>query len=281
MNAAGVLRSRRRFVRPVLLTLFALPWIGVPLWMVIVNSFKPVGEAAELSLALPRDWTIGGNYRAVIDEGDYWKGLRNSLVVAVPTMALVILIGAAAAWAFARSRSRWLSAAYYVTTLSILIPPSIIPTIYLLRELHLDGGRLGYVLAMTGSRMGVVVFLATGFIRALPRDLEDAASIDGASHLQVFTRILLPLLRPVLFVGGIILAINVWNDFFFALFLLPGQDEATLPLTLFQVASQTAQTLRWNMVFAHVVLSSLPLIVVYVLAQRRIMSGLTEGALKG
>ncbi|MEV4247767.1 carbohydrate ABC transporter permease [Streptosporangium canum] len=263
------------------LTLFAIPWVLVPIWLVVVNSFKPAGEAAELGLGLPRTWAIAENYGIVLDRGGYLMGLVNSLKVTVPIVVAVVFLGAAAAWAFGRSRSRWLQAAYFVMGLSILLPPSIIPTVYLLRALSLDGGSLGYVLTMTGCRLGIVIFLATGFVRAFPRDLEDAAAIDGASRPQVFVRILLPLLRPVLFVGSVILIINVWNDFFFALFLLQGSANATLPLSLFQFASGTLQSLNWNLVFAHVLLTTLPLVAVYVVAQKRVLAGLTEGALKG
>lgn len=271
----------RTVVKYVLLTAFAVPWVLVPIWLVVVNSAKPAGEAAELSLALPREWALAENYATVFERGGYLTGLANSLMIAVPVVVAVVLLGAAAAWAFGRSRSRWLQGAYFMMGLSVLIPPSIIPTVYLLRTLSLDGTSLGYLLTMAGCRMGIVVFLATGFVRAFPRDLEDAAAIDGASQAQVFARILLPLLRPVLFVGAVILIINVWNDFFFALFLLHGTQNATLPLTLFRFASGTLQSLNWNLVFAHVLLTTLPLVAVYVVAQKRVLAGLTEGALKG
>jgi raffinose/stachyose/melibiose transport system permease protein len=129
--------------------------------------------------------------------------------------------------------------------------------------------------------MGIVVFLATGFVRALPPDIEDAAYIDGASRLQVFLQIMLPLLGPVLFVGSIILVITVWGDFFFAIFLLPGSQRATLPLALYSFATSSVQSFRWNLVFAHVVMSSLPLIVAFIFLQRKIVGGLAEGAIKG
>ncbi len=204
-----------------------------------------------------------------------------SLLVSIPTIVAVVLIGAAAAWGFGRSRSKVMQFGYYVIALSILIPPSLIPTIYLLRDLRLDGSTLGYILVLIGTRMGVVVFLATGFVRATPTDIEDAACMDGANRLQIFFLIMLPLLAPVLFVGSVILLISVWGDFFFATFLLPGTARATLPLALYSFATSSVQSFRWNLVFAHVVMSSLPLIIAYAFIQRRVISGLTEGALKG
>lgn len=263
------------------LTLFAIPWVLVPMWMVLVNSFKMAGEAADLSLGLPTAWAIAENYGAVLVQGNYLQALGNSLLVSSVTILVVVLVGAGAAWGFGRSSSKAMQVAYYVIALSILIPPTLIPTIYLLRFVQLEGSTLGYILVLIGTRMGIVVFLATGFVRALPPDIEDAAFIDGASRLQVFFLIMLPLLAPVLFVGSIILVITVWGDFFFATFLLPGSQRATLPLALYSFATSSVQSFRWNLVFAHVVMSSLPLILAYIFLQRRIVGGLTEGALKG
>ena len=263
------------------LSIFAIPWIVVPIWLVLVNSFKQAGEAAALDLSLPSVWSFVDNYATVLVQGNYLGALANSLLVSIPTILAVVLIGAAAAWGFGRSRSKLMQFGYYVIALSILIPPSLIPTIYVLRDLHLDGTTLGYILVLVGTRMGVVVFLATGFVRATPTDIEDAACMDGANRLQIFFLIMLPLLAPVLFVGSVILLITVWGDFFFATFLLPGPTRATLPLALYSFATSSVQSFRWNLVFAHVVLSSLPLVIAYVFIQRRVIGGLTEGALKG
>ncbi|WP_395639504.1 carbohydrate ABC transporter permease [Pseudolysinimonas sp.] len=268
-------------VRYVLLGLFALPWVGIPLWMVLVNSAKPAGEAASLTLELPTEWAFVDNYAAVFTQGDYLRALGNSLLVSLPTIAVVTLIGAAAAWGFARSTSRLQQVAFYALALSMLMPATLIPTIFLLRQMNLDGTTIGYILVMIGTRIGIVVFLATGFVRGLPQDLEAAAAIDGANRFQVFWQIMLPLMAPILFVAGIILIITVWGDFFFAQFLMPTSSQQTLPLALYSFATSSAQTLRWNLVFAHVVMSALPLVVAFAFAQRRVIGGLTEGALKG
>lgn len=268
-------------IRVTLLTLFAIPWIGIPVWLMIVNSAKPAGEAAGLTLALPREWALIENYTAVFVEGKYLQSLGNSLLVSVPTIIAVILIGAAGAWAFGRSRSRFIQASFYVIALSILMPPTLLPTIFLLQTMNIDGTTFGYILVLIGTRMGIVIFLATGFVRAMPEDLEAAASIDGANRLQIFFQIMLPLLAPILFVGGIILIITVWGDFFFAQFLIPGAGRQTLPLGLYSFASSSAQSLRWNLVFAYVFMTGVPLLIAYIFAQKRVIGGLTEGALKG
>lgn len=276
-------RSWRGSARVAVLSVIALLWVVLPLWMLLVNSAKPLEEASLLELGLPKEWAFWDNYSFVINEGHFFRALVNSLVVVVPTIAVIVILGAMAAWAYARSRSMTARVAYNITVLSIVLPAAILPTIYELQTLGIDGTRLGYFLVMAGTRMGNVVFLATGFIKSVPRDLEDSASIDGASRMQIFLRIIFPLTVPVLLVGSVILIISTWNEFFFAGFLLQGSDRATLPLALYHFASASADqpVLRWNVIFAHVVLTSLPVVLAYLLVQRRVVPGLSSGAIKG
>lgn len=268
-------------VRHALLTLFALPWVALPLWLLLVNSFKTEGEASVPSLSWPARFQAQANYRTVIRQGAFFQGLENSALLAVPTILLVLLLGSMAAWSYARSTSRSLRLTYYLSSLSVILPPAIIPTVYILMELGINGTRIGYLLTLIGTRLGVVVFLATGFVSTLPPSLEEAAEMDGASKWQIYWKIILPLLRPVLFTSAIMLCINVWNDFFFALFLLPGKSQATLPLTLYRFASTSTNGVAWNLVFADVVLTGLPLFLAYVVMQRRVLAGLTEGSVTG
>lgn len=271
----------RKALKYLALTLFAVFWVGVPIWLVLVNSFKTEGEAALLSLSLPTEWSLVENYTAVFTRGNYLAGLRNSLLVAVPTVFVVLLLGSMASWAYARSGRRSTQVFFYITSLSILLPPAVIPTIFLLDQIGLDGTTTGYALMMMGSRMGLVVFLTTGFVRGLPIELEEAAAIDGATRLRTYFSVLLPMLRSILLVGGVLIVIVVWNDFFFAQLMLKSSANATLPLTLYSFASTSISGLRWNLVFAHLVMTSAPLVILYLLAQRRILAGLTEGGLKG
>ncbi|HUP99406.1 MAG TPA: carbohydrate ABC transporter permease [Aeromicrobium sp.] len=277
-------RGRRRAgVRVAVLSVIALVWVVLPMWMLLVNSAKPLQEASLLGLGLPKEWALWENYSFVVNEGNYLPALLNSLMVVVPTIAVIIVFGAMAAWAYARSRSMTARVAYNITVLSVVLPAAILPTIYELQTLGIDGTRFGYFLVMAGTRMGQVVFLATGFIKSVPRDLEDSASIDGANRMQIFLRIIFPLTVPVLLVGSVILIISTWNEFFFAGFLLQGSEQATLPLALYDFASASADqpVLRWNVIFAHVVLTSIPLVLMYLLVQRRLVPGLSSGAIKG
>jgi raffinose/stachyose/melibiose transport system permease protein len=274
-------KRSRGTLRYALLAIFAVPWIGVPFWLLLVNSFKTEGDASVLSMSWPHTWNAAANYAKVITAGQYLTGLKNSAMLAIPTIVVVLLFGSMAAWAYARSPARSLRFGYYSAALSIVLPPAIIPTVYVLTRLGLNGTQLGYILAMTGTRLGIVTFLATGFVRALPADFEEAAQIDGASKFRIYWSVILPLLSPLLFTSGVLLVISVWNDFYFALFLLQGSGSATLPLTLYQFASSSVHGMAWNLVFAHVALTSLPLLIIYIVLQGRVLSGLTEGGVVG
>jgi raffinose/stachyose/melibiose transport system permease protein len=133
----------------------------------------------------------------------------------------------------------------------------------------------------SGVYLSLAIFLITGFVRTIPRELEEAAQIDGASRWRVFWRVIFPLLSPVLFAAGILLWVYVWNDFFYAFFLLNGAGRQTLPLGLFSVVSSNSHSTNWNYVFADVIVVSLPLVVVFVIGQRRILAGVMAGGVKG
>jgi raffinose/stachyose/melibiose transport system permease protein len=126
---------------------------------------------------------------------------------------------------------------------------------------------------------GQTVFFVTGFVRTIPPALEEAARIDGAGPVAVFRRVVLPLLRPVLATATILICLYVWNDVFYAFFVVGGRLD-TLPLNLFRVASAGLYLNNWHLIFAYVILMSLPLVLVFAVAQRKIISGITGGAVK-
>ena len=130
-----------------------------------------------------------------------------------------------------------------------------------------------------GMYMSTVIFFVTGFVRTVPLEMEEAARIDGAGPVRVFRAVILPLLVPVLSTATILICLYVWNDVFYAFFVVGGRLD-TLPLNLFQVASAGLYLNNWHLIFAYVILMSLPLLVVFTFAQRRIISGITSGAVK-
>lgn len=268
-------------LRIVALSFLALVLVGLPLWLVVVNSFKTQTEAASLGAGLPSEWAFFDNYSTVIEQSDYFRSLLNSIVVSGVSVAVLLAIGAPAAWAFARSKSRVIAGLYWVSLVGVLLPLPVVPLVYMMQQAGLQGTQTGLILFTIGSRISMVIFLMTGFARGLPRELEEAASMDGASMARTFVSVVLPLLRPVLFTTFVVVVVLIWNDFYGPLFLVSDPDLATLPLGLFRLSSGVSQATAWHYVFSHVVLVSLPLILVYLFAQRRVVEGVTAGAIRG
>ncbi len=271
---------RHRTLRPALVVAMALVFVGVPLWLVLVTSAKPQGEAIKPNLALPHRWQPAANYRAALDQGQMVRGFVNSVLVVVPSVVLVLMLGAGAAWVFARRRGRLVSAAYALSISGLLLPPAVITIVMELRQLGLAGTRPGMIAVYTGMYLSTAIFFMTGFIRTLPYELEEAARIDGAGSWTVFSRIVLPLLRPVIATATIMVMLFAWSDVFYAFFVLGGGADATLPLNLYQVAGAALYLNNWHLIFAYVALMSLPMVLVFVIAQRRIIAGITSGAVK-
>jgi len=178
------------------------------------------------------------------------------------------------------SRSSRLIAALYALGISgVILPPAVVTVVLLLRQLGLAGTVIGMICVYLGIYLSTVIFFVTGFVRTIPVALEEAAQLDGAGPLLVFRRVVLPLLRPVLATATILICLYVWNDVFYAFFVVGGRLD-TLPLNLFRVASAGLYLNNWHLIFAYVILMSLPLVVVFAVAQRRIISGITGGAVK-
>jgi raffinose/stachyose/melibiose transport system permease protein len=280
VSTRAVTNRRRVKVQPVAALLLVAVVIGIPLWLVVVTSAKSQGDALNPSLALPADgWHFFDNYRHAFTDGRVIQAFLGSVSIVLPAVILVLLFGSMASWVLARRSSAWLSTIYAVAISGIVIPPAVITLVLLLRQISLAGTLAGMVLVYVGIYMSTAIFFITGFIRTIPHELEEAARVDGAGPGRIFFTIILPLLRPVLATATILICLYIWNDVFFAFFVVGGRMD-TLPLNLFQVASAGVYLNNWNLIFAYVVQMSIPLLVVFVVAQRRIISGITGGAVK-
>jgi raffinose/stachyose/melibiose transport system permease protein len=266
-------------LQPVVTTVLVLTVIGVPLWLVVMTAAKPQGEALNPNLSPPHHWQLLENLRTVWTQGGVPAAFFGSLLIVVPAVAGVLTFGSMAAWILARRASRLTAVLYALAISGIVLPPAVVTVVLLLRELGIAGTAIGMIGVYMGIYMSTVVFFVTGFVRTIPESLEEAAQIDGAGPVMVFRRIVLPMLRPVLATATILICLYVWNDVFYAFFVIGGRMD-TLPLNLFQVASAGLYLNNWHLIFAYVILMSLPLVAVFAVAQRRIISGITSGAVK-
>jgi raffinose/stachyose/melibiose transport system permease protein len=269
----------RRRLQPVGTLVLVAVLVGIPLWMVVMTAAKSPGEALDPTLDLPARWNLLENLRAVWDRGRIPSALLGSLLVMVPAVTIVLLFGSMAAWVLARRASRGYAIVYAAAISGVVLPPAVVTIVLLLRQLGLAASAAGMIAVYAGIYLSTVIFFVTGFVRTVPVELEEAARIDGAGPLTVFWTIILPLLRPVLATVTILICLYVWNDVFYAFFVLGGSLD-TLPLNLFQVASAGLHLDNWHLIFAYVLVMSLPLLVVFVIAQRKIIAGITSGAVK-
>lgn len=268
-----------RWLQPVVTPVLVLVAIGVPLWLVLMTAGKSRGEALNPDLSPPSEWHLLDNLRQVWVEGEVLPASLGSLLVVVPAVLGVLLFGSMAAWILARRATRLNAVLYALAISGIVLPPAVVTVVLLLRQLGLAGTAVGMIGVYMGIYMSTVIFFVTGFVRTIPSSLEEAAQMDGAGPMKVFWLVVLPLLRPVLATATILVCLYVWNDVFYAFFVIGGRVD-TLPLNLFRVASAGLYLNNWHLIFAYVVLMSLPLIAVFAVAQRKIISGITSGAVK-
>ncbi|MFI0448317.1 carbohydrate ABC transporter permease [Actinomadura sp. 6N118] len=266
-------------LQPFVGTALAVVTIGVPLWLVLVTASKSRGEALNPDLSLPGHWQLMDNLREVWADGEVAAAFFGSLLIVVPVVTGVLIVGSMASWILARRATRLNAVLYALAISGIVLPPAVVTVVLLLRQLGLAGSAVGMIGVYMGIYMSTVIFFVTGFVRTIPASLEEAAQIDGAGPIMVFWRVVLPMLRPVLATATILVCLYVWNDVFYAFFVIGGRID-TLPLNLFRVASAGLYLNNWHLIFSYVILMSLPLIVVFAIAQRRIISGITSGAVK-
>ena len=254
--------------------------IAAPLYWMVAASVTPESRLfAEPSL-FPSELVLS-HYRALFDERDFLVPVRNSLVVAACTTALTIPVAVACAYALARLRMRG-KAVLLALVLAVSMFPqiSIVPPLYLiLRELGLLNTYPGLVLPYVTFTAPLAIWLLTSFFRQLPRDLEEAAMLDGASRLRAARDVLLPIAAPGIASTAILTILYCWNEFLFALSFTLGPDRYTVPvaIALFRGRYQVP----WGQVLAAAVISTVPVALIVLAFQRRVVAGLTAGAVKG
>ena len=259
---------------------FMLVALVFPLYWMLSASFTPEARLFDAPSLLPGTISLQ-HYRALFDTRDFLIPLRNSLIVAGSTTALVIPIAAVCAYALARMPlpgKRLLLA--LVLAVSMFPQISIIAPLYLvLRDLHLLDTYPGLVLPYLTFSMPLAIWLLTGFFRHLPRDLEEAALLDGASRGRVIRDIVWPIAAPGLASTAILTFLYCWNEFLFALSFTLGPDRYTVPvaIALFRGRYQVP----WGEVLAGAIIATIPVVLLVLVFQRHIVAGLTAGATKG
>jgi trehalose/maltose transport system permease protein len=281
-------RRRRRLVRRLpfyLLLAVIFVYLVFPFYWALRSAFTPDGDLFRTPIQyVPANPTLE-NFREVLSSGDFQRAILNSTIVAGSVTLIALALGALAGYALGRFRFRGRSVA-----LDLMLSMTIFPQIAILGALytmitsfHLFNSLRALILSYMVLVLPLTVWILTTFMRALPADLEEAAYIDGATPFQVFYKVMLPLVAPGLVTAGLLAFITAWNEFLYALSFTQTADKytVTVAITTFTGKSGSSFQVPWGQIMAATVVVTMPLIVLTLILQRRILAGLTAGAVKG
>jgi len=250
----------------------------IPLLFIVINSFKTSSEAQQMSMAFPDVWQWV-NFQIVIERGNLIVTFFNSMFYSVGSVLLTTLLASLAAYVFARNKTKLHHFLYFFVVLGITMPINFITLIRVMQTLQLMNSRVGIILLYSAIQIPFNVFLIYSFIGKIPQDIDEAAIIDGCSAIQLFVKVILPLLRPVLITVMVLTFLNTWNEFVLPLFILGNSNLWPMPLGVYNFFGMFHR--EWNLISAYILLTSLPVIIVYLAGQKYIVSGMTTGAVKG
>ncbi len=271
----------RPIVLGVLAMAVAVVVFVIPFLFIALQAVKNRRDAGRMSFAWPSEWQPWRNFVDVVQERDYMLLLAffNSAVITVGAVTILIVLAAMVGYVLQRRRSRWNALVMGLVLAGLMIPPAVVPTIWVLQGLGLFKTILGMILIQVAYGLSFAILLYRAFIATIPRELDEAAIIDGANPLQVFFRVILPLLKPVTVTLIVVQSIAIFNDFTNPLYYLPGKENVTVQLTLYNFQSQFSS--QFNLLFMNVLLVTIPPLIVFVFFNRQIVAGMTAGAVKG
>lgn len=250
----------------------------VPLYILVNMSLKRTNDQSS-PLTPVTDITFQ-NYVDAWQQASLGQALLTSAFVTIVSVVLIVVVSALAAYRLARVTSKWSTWTFFGFMAGLLLPfqLALIPLYTTVRDLGLLGSPWSLILFYAGSQIPFSIFLYTGFIRVLAPEYEEAAAIDGCGPIQTFWRVVFPLLRPITGTVVILNVLQVWNDFLTPLLYLSGSGNQTVPVALFSFVSQYVS--QWNLVFAGLVITITPILIVYFAMQKTIIQGFA-GGLKG
>ena len=281
-SANRSLRSRpwKRYVRTALKQLLCIVLcliVLIPFYLVIVNSFKTKGEAARMNALLPTEWHFE-NYAEVVKKGKLVQGFFNSLLYAGGSSLVGVILSAMAAFVLCRKRTRLNSFMFYFILCGLFFPVNYVTLIQVLNFFGINNSRIGLVLVYTATMIPFCVFVIRNFVLTVPVELDEAAVLDGVGPLGLFFRIAAPMLSPALVTCFLLQFMGVWSDFLTPLYIISSSKLWPMNLAVYNFFGKYQS--YWNLVFADIMLTILPVIVLYLIGQRQIISGMTSGAVK-
>jgi len=272
--------ARRIAVSLIAFVIAALVFL-VPFAFIVVTALKSQKEASELLFTWPSETHLLDNIQAVISARNYMlvTALINSAILTVVSVTLLVIFAAMIGFVLQRRPSRWNGLINFLVLAGLIMPPAVVPTIWVLQGLGLFKTLTGLILIEVAYGLAFSVLLFRAFISTIPRELDEAAIMDGAGAFSLFFRIILPLLKPVAVTIIVVQSVAIFNDFTYPLYYLPGASNVTVQLTLYNFQSQFLTS--FNLLFMNILIITIPPLILFLFFNRQIIEGMTSGAVKG
>jgi len=253
----------------------------VPFAFIALTVLKDKQEAALLDFSWPTSIHLWENVVEVVTTRNWMlvTAFINSTILTVASVTLLVIFAAMVGFVLQRRKTRWNGLINFLVLAGLMMPPAVVPTVWLLQSIGLFAKLHGLVLIEVAYGLSFSIILYRAFIATIPRELDEAAIIDGARPLDVFFRVILPLLWPVTVTNIVVQSVTIFNDFTNPLYFLPGNQNATVQLTLYNFQSQFNTS--YNLLFTNILLITIPPLVVFLFFNRQIVAGMTAGAVKG
>ncbi|HET7476702.1 MAG TPA: carbohydrate ABC transporter permease [Dermatophilaceae bacterium] len=275
------MRGTRRAAIEILALAVALVVFVIPFIFIGLTAVKDQFQSLELTFSWPTSWNLWANVQEVFATRDnlLLTAFKNSFVLTVVAIAILIVLCSMAAFVLQRRPGKVANVVNGLILAGLIIPPAVVPTIWVLQGLGIYKTLPGLILVEVAFNMSFVLLLYRAFIAAIPRELDEAAIIDGCSPFTLFFRVIFPLLQPVTITVILTTSVAIFNDFVNPLYFLPGDENATVQLTLFSFLSQFNTS--YNLLFMNIAIITIPPLILFIFFNRKIVSGMTAGAVKG
>ncbi len=251
----------------------------IPLLLILFNSLKDKKASASMNLKLPTLPIQWENFLTVVEKGKLATSFANSLLYSAGAVILCVFFSALAAYVLSRNQTKLNRFLYMFIVLGITLPINYVALTKVLQFLHLNNTALGIILLYTSMQIPFMTFLIHGFVAKVPVDLDEAAVIDGCGSVRLFFMVVAPLLKPALATSSVLTFLNTWNEFVSPLYFLNRTEQWPMTLSVYNFFGMYFKD--WNLVCADILLTSLPVLLVYLIGQKYIVSGMTAGAVKG
>ncbi|WP_082104282.1 MULTISPECIES: carbohydrate ABC transporter permease [Demequina] len=253
----------------------------VPFAFIFVTASKTRAEASLLEFSWPTEWAFVENLVEVVQSRDYIliTAFINSTILTVGSVTIMVVVSAMVGYVLQRRKSRWNPLINFLVLAGLIVPPAVVPTIWVMQGLGIYKTLHGLILIEVAFGMAFCILMFRAFVSTIPRELDEAATMDGAGPVRLFFKVIFPLLRSVIVTVIVVQSVTVFNDFQNPLYFLPGDKGATVQVTLYNFQGQFSTS--WNLLFMDILLITVPMLIMYIFFNRQIVAGMTSGAVKG